>query len=106
MKLPQQAPINKSTAHPDPAEQAEIVQLQAVAAHDRNAFDALYRSYYPRLNDFLARLVGNYPGLAEEVLNDTMYVVWTRADTFAGRSRVSTWIIRYCLQASLEAPRA
>ena len=30
--------------------------------------------------------------LAEEVVNDTMLVVWNRASTFAGRSKVSTWI--------------
>ena len=58
---------------------------------NREAFDQLYREYYPRLMDFLARLVG-HGGLAEEVVNDTMYVVWSRASTFAGRSKVSTWI--------------
>jgi RNA polymerase sigma-70 factor (ECF subfamily) len=72
-------------------ERRELARLDAIAAHDRDAFDALYRDYFPRLMDFLARLVG-HGGLAEEVINDTMYVVWTRADTFAGRSRVSTWI--------------
>ena len=78
----------------DPAsdsERRELARLTAIAAHDRDAFDALYREYFPRLMDFLARIVGQ-GGLAEEVINDTMYVVWTRADTFAGRSRVSTWI--------------
>ena len=73
------------------AEEQQIAQLNAVAAHDREAFDQLYREYYPRLMDFLARLVG-HGGLAEEVVNDTMYVVWSRASTFAGRSKVSTWI--------------
>lgn len=73
------------------AERREISRLEAIAGHDRDAFDELYREYFPRLMDFLARLVG-HGGLAEEVINDTMYVVWTRADTFAGRSRVSTWI--------------
>lgn len=73
------------------AEEQQIAQLNAVAAHDREAFDQLYREYYPRLMDFLARLVG-HGGLAEEVVNDTMYVVWSRATTFAGRSKVSTWI--------------
>lgn len=74
-----------------PAERLEIARLNAVAAHDHDAFDQLYRHYYPRLMDFLARLVGR-AGLAEEVVNDTMYVVWSRAGSFAGRSRVSTWI--------------
>lgn len=72
-------------------ERREVARLEAVAAQDRDAFDDLYREYFPRLLDFLARLVG-HGGLAEEVINDTMYVVWTRAETFAGRSRVSTWI--------------
>ena len=73
------------------AERLEIKRLAAVANQDRAAFDQLYRDYYPRLMDFLARLV-SHGGLSEEVVNDTMYVVWTRAGTFAGRSRVSTWI--------------
>lgn len=73
------------------AEEQQIAQLDAVAGHDREAFDQLYREYYPRLMDFLARLVG-HGGLAEEVVNDTMYAVWSRASTFAGRSKVSTWI--------------
>jgi RNA polymerase sigma factor (sigma-70 family) len=73
------------------AELLQVAQLNAVAACDREAFDQLYREYYPRLMDFLARLIGQ-SGLAEEVVNDTMYVVWSRASTFAGRSKVSTWI--------------
>ena len=73
------------------AELEQIAQLTAVAAQDREAFDRMYRDYYPRLMDFLARIVG-HGGLAEEVVNDTMFVVWTRAGTFAGRSKVSTWI--------------
>lgn len=73
------------------AERLQVAQLSAVAAQDREAFDRLYREYYPRLMDFLARVIGQ-SGLAEEVVNDTMYVVWSRASTFAGRSKVSTWI--------------
>ncbi|HJP35738.1 MAG: RNA polymerase sigma factor [Gammaproteobacteria bacterium] len=72
-------------------ERLEVARLNAVAGQDRKAFDQLYREYYPRLMDFLARVVGN-PGLAEEIVNDTMYVVWSRAGTFAKRSRVSTWV--------------
>jgi hypothetical protein len=56
------------------AERLEVLRLAAVAKHDRGAFDELYRDYYPRLMDFLARLVA-HNGLSEEVVNDTMYVV-------------------------------
>jgi RNA polymerase sigma-70 factor (ECF subfamily) len=91
MKRASKAP---SRGHADPkdrAERLEIARLNAVAQKDRDAFDELYRQYYPRLMDFLARLVG-HAGMAEEIVNDTLYVVWSRAESFAGRSRVSTWI--------------
>lgn len=72
-------------------EQRDLELLEAVVRKERSAFDELYRRYYPRLMDFLGRLVGR-PELAEEVVNDTMYVVWTAGASFAGRSKVSTWI--------------
>ena len=91
MNLPREPRVPARASPNAGAEEQQIAQLNAVAAHDREAFDQLYREYYPRLMDFLARLVG-HGGLAEEVVNDTMYVVWSRASTFAGRSKVSTWI--------------
>ena len=42
-----------------PAELEQIAELSAVAAQDRDAFDRMYRDYYPRLMDFLARIVGH-----------------------------------------------
>jgi RNA polymerase sigma-70 factor (ECF subfamily) len=42
---------------------------------DVSAFEQLYRLYHPRLVRFLARLVRR-PPLIEEVLNDTLMVVW------------------------------
>ena len=50
--------------------------LSAITGGDRNAFDALYRAYYTRLMDFLTRMLRRRE-LAEEVVNDTMYAVWT-----------------------------
>tara|TARA_B100001559_G_C16206993_1_gene487055 strand:- start:117 stop:626 length:510 start_codon:yes stop_codon:yes gene_type:complete len=31
--------------------------------------------------------------MVEEVVNDTLFVVWEKADQFQGRSKVSTWVI-------------
>lgn len=53
------------------AERLEVKRLKAVANHDREAFDELHRDYFPRLMDFLARLV-SHGGLSEEVVNDTI----------------------------------
>jgi len=69
----------------------EAALLQRIAAGDRLAFEALYRGYYPRLTRFLERVIRR-PHSIEEILNDAMLVVWRKAASFNGRSKVSTWI--------------
>ncbi|WP_431476564.1 zf-HC2 domain-containing protein [Massilia eburnea] len=62
------------------------------AGGDRLAFQALYRAYFPRLARFLDRMTRNVP-LLEEVVNDTMLVVWQKGGpATTGSSKVSTWI--------------
>jgi RNA polymerase sigma factor (sigma-70 family) len=39
----------------------------------------------------------------EEVLNDTMMVVWRRPDSFAGASRLSTWLFSIAYRKALRA---
>jgi RNA polymerase sigma factor (sigma-70 family) len=65
--------------------------LARVAARDLQAFERLYRIYQPRLTRFLTTLLRR-PQLIEEVLDDTMMVVWQSAANFRGSSKPSTWI--------------
>lgn len=65
--------------------------LARVAKGDLQAFERLYRAYQPRLTRFLTTLVKR-PQLIEEVLDDTMMVVWQTAGSFRGSSKPSTWI--------------
>ena len=65
--------------------------LQRVAVKDRVAFEKLYAHFYPRLTRYLSRMMRR-PDLVEEVVSDTLFVVWEKAATFQGRSKVSTWI--------------
>jgi len=65
--------------------------IARVAARDLQAFERLYRLYQPRLTRFLTTLLKR-PQLIEEVLDDTMMVVWQSADRFRGSSKPSTWI--------------
>lgn len=65
--------------------------LARVATEDKVAFETLYAKYYSALSRYLTRLLRR-PEMIEEVVNDTMYVVWQKAGTFEGRSKVSTWI--------------
>ena len=73
------------------SERSELDLLTQVAEGDRAAFRELYMLYYHPLLNFIRRLTGRLD-LAEEGVNDVMLVVWTNADAFAGRSKVSTWI--------------
>ncbi|HEX7113298.1 MAG TPA: sigma-70 family RNA polymerase sigma factor [Mizugakiibacter sp.] len=93
-------------ARPDagrrPAPPDEAALVARVAAADRTAFEALYRAYYPRLRRFLERMTRRLP-LVEEVLNDTMMVVWRRAHTYDRVSKVSTWIFAIAYRQALKA---
>ena len=74
--------------------------IEGVAAGDREAMAALYKLYFPRLLKFSYRITRDY-GLAEEVVNDVMMVVWRKAGEFRGQSKVSTWILGIAYRQSL-----
>lgn len=80
----------------------ETALLGRVAAEEKDAFEALYRLYSPRLQRFV-RGVTKQPALVEEILDDTMMVVWRKAYTFNHSSKVSTWILAIAYRQSLKA---
>ncbi|WP_165831326.1 RNA polymerase sigma factor [Abyssibacter profundi] len=84
----------------DTALEAEL--LRRVAARDEEAFEALYRIYHRRLSRFLMRLTPDY-AIAEEVINDTMHIVWDKAEQYDGRAKVSTWIFGIGYRRGLKA---
>src|SRR5208282_4557304 len=87
---------------PEAVEEGELALLQRVAAGDRAAFESLYRCYFPRLTRFLGRVLQR-PHTVEEVLNDAMLVVWRKAASFNGQSRISTWIFAIAYRRALKA---
>lgn len=66
--------------------------LARVVVHDRAALTELYSRYYHPLLRFIHRMTGDIDD-AQECVNDVMLVVWNRARSFDGRSKVSTWIM-------------
>jgi RNA polymerase sigma-70 factor (ECF subfamily) len=84
------------------SDEGELVRR--VGGGDRLAFQALYRAYFPRLARFLDRMTRNVP-LLEEVINDTMLVVWQKAASYDGSSKVSTWIFGIAYRQALKALR-
>ena len=76
--------------------------LARVSAQDLQAFEQLYRIYQPRLARFLIGMLQR-PQLIEEVLDDTMMVVWQTAGSFRGSSKLSTWIFAIAYRKALKA---
>ena len=76
-------------ARPSTPDDREL--LARIASGDLQAFERLYRNYQPRLTRFLTTLLKR-PQLIEEVLDDTMMVVWQTSANFRGSSKPSTWI--------------
>lgn len=79
----------------------ELLLLEKIRAGDGAAFEKLYRLYHARLTHFLLKLVRR-PQLVEEVLNDTMMVVWQRPDSFHGGSKLSTWVFAIAYRKALK----
>jgi len=82
----------------------EAALLTRIANGDLRGFEELYRLYNRRLSRFILNMV-HRPHLAEEILNDTLLVVWRKADTYDGRSKVSTWIFAIAYRRALNALR-
>jgi RNA polymerase sigma-70 factor (ECF subfamily) len=85
---------------------AHDVRLMAlIEAGDKHAFAQLYRAYFPRLVRFLDRMTRN-TALIEEIINDTLLVVWQRAGSFNHSSKVSTWIFAIAYRKALKGIRS
>ncbi len=82
----------------------EAQLLVRILARDIDAFEELYRAYCPRLTGFLTKLVTR-PHIVEEVIDDTLMVVWDRPDTFKGASKLSTWIFGIAYRKAMKALR-
>ena len=73
-------------------------------SRDQAAFRTLYGNYYQRLTRLLARMSVRREDI-EEVINDTFWVVWTKASEFRGASQLSTRIIGIAYRRALNALR-
>lgn len=95
-------PFRRPPVPPPAPDQAWI---RRIAEHqDREALVALYREYQPRLVRFLGRLT-RHDALIEEVVNDTLWIVWQRAADYRGDARVSTWIMGIAYRVAMKALR-
>jgi RNA polymerase sigma-70 factor (ECF subfamily) len=79
----------------------ELALLARIAARDAQAMHELYHLYHRRLARFVMRMTSRYD-LAEEVINDTFWVIWQHAADFRGASQLSTWIFGIAYRRALK----
>jgi RNA polymerase sigma-70 factor (ECF subfamily) len=76
--------------------------IARVIRGERAAFESLYQRFHPRLRRFLERMTRR-PHLVDEIVNDTLLVVWRKAASYDGTSSVSTWIFAIGYRKALKA---
>ena len=79
----------------------ELALLDRVRRGDRSAFEAIYHRFHRPLAAYLLRLIGR-PQAVDELVDDTLLVVWKSAGRFDGRSRLSTWIFGIAYRKALK----
>jgi RNA polymerase sigma-70 factor, ECF subfamily len=93
-----------SSSSPRSGNDLERELIGRIAVGDRDAFRDLYLRYHRRLARFLMRLTHRYED-TEEIINDTLWIVWQRAADFRNASRVSTWIMGIAYRRALKMIR-
>jgi RNA polymerase sigma-70 factor, ECF subfamily len=82
-----------------PAEDEEAL-LAGLRAGDAASFEQVVRRYSPRLLVTARRILGNEED-ARDALQDAFLSAFRALDTFAGQSRLSTWLHRIAVNAAL-----
>lgn len=86
---------------------AELARLLTTIAQDRDveAFEVLFRYYAPKIRAFMAMKTKDRQA-AEELMQETMTSVWTKAVQFdPARGNVSAWIFTIARNIRIDAYR-
>lgn len=91
---------------PSPSEATPDQLLHRVASErDKSAFSMLFEHFAPRLNTYMRRL-GADQTTAEELVQDTMLMVWRQAASFdPQKASASTWIFTIARNKRIDALR-
>lgn len=105
-----QSSLNRQSppAFASSSERENHAQLLRRVARDRDraAFGELFAYFAPRVKGYMLRL-GADDGQAEELAQETMILVWRKAELFDERqASLSTWIFRIARNRRVDAFRA
>ncbi len=71
---------------------SDEVLLELISRGDQTAFSQLYMRYQPRLVRHCSRVLRDDLAQVADLVDEALFDVWRSADSFAGRSKPSTWI--------------
>jgi|SRR4051794_36148524 RNA polymerase sigma-70 factor (ECF subfamily) len=83
---------------------SDEILLSRIARGEALAMRALFARHQTRVYRWLLRLVRN-EALAEDLLNEVFLDVWRQADSFAGKSSVTTWLLAIARFKAISASR-
>ena len=84
--------MNGADRGPGPADDLNSLLVAVGCNRDREAFQSLFMHFAPRLKAFMQGQRTD-PGLAEEILQETMVNVWRKAAQFdPSRASAATWV--------------
>lgn len=94
----------KQTPMPDQPDRCadEYLLLQRIGTGDTAAFEAFYKIYYPRLFRFVLRMTRQADAV-EELIQETLLVVWEKPHGFNFESKISTWVFGIAYKKTLKA---
>lgn len=72
-------------------DEQDALLLSRIERREMTAFESLYKRYHGKLSRFVVSTLGR-TDLADEIINDVMYVVWEKAASYDHQCRPSTWI--------------
>ncbi|MDD1621631.1 MAG: RNA polymerase sigma factor [Methylococcaceae bacterium] len=80
----------------------EHALLKRISHGDSLAFEAFYKVYYPRLFRFILRVTHSHEAV-EELIQETLLVVWEKPDGFNNGSKISTWVFGIAYNKALKS---
>jgi RNA polymerase sigma-70 factor (ECF subfamily) len=89
---------------PTTDDDSDRILITAIALGDQVAFGQLHSRYERRIERFITRKFrGNRS--ADEIANETLWIVWRSAGQFKGTSKVCTWIMGIAYHMGLKGLR-
>jgi RNA polymerase sigma-70 factor (ECF subfamily) len=88
----------------DVTEQEEADWLERARGGDAGAYGRLVRAHQRRVHATALQMLGDR-GEAEDATQETFLRAWRALDRFDGRSKLSTWLYRICVNVCLNAIR-